>query len=429
MLIKFFDAENKSSFYQWLKKLEKHRFYKKELKSLSQKATPLGKLSSLSMLSRKEIDKILVNDKKISYVMRMRNQVSSEMVNIPLSKKDFEGLIIFEKDKFEKIGVNSQDIASVIFFPLQHVIPMSLALQRLGAIYIPFEGDEEKVFFDVINNKISFLVTTPSRVSKLIDFVKKTKLKSSLRLINTGGQKIKDYHFFKMKVKKYLGADLVDNIGSSELQNFAIHCREHEQYHFVSKDQIVEVIDPETKSISDKGELVITPLWRKDFPLVRYKTRDIVKLIKSKKCSCGFADPRVIKGIEGRLDQMIKLNGVLLPIYQIHQKLLKLWTEQIVILDNLIWKYRDSPKLCLVVQEKRRKDELFIFITKKRSAFFRRKNLLVKFCQKEFYLTPEVRVIEYNVFNKLFLESMLIDLRLKVNKMVNQKAIKKLINV
>jgi len=424
----FFDTSNKRAFSLFLIGLETNKYYKEELASLPQIVSPLKKLGCLSMSSRDEIDKMLTKNKKISYVMRSRNQINNEMINIPLSKEDFEGMVNFEKDKFEKIGVIRKDIASVVFFPLQHVIPMSLALQRLGAIYISLEGDEEKIFLDILKNKISFLVTAPSMVTNLIDFVKKAKLDSSLRLINTGGQKINDYNFFKKEVKRYLGADLVDTIGSSELQNFAIHCQEHEQYHLVSKDQVVEIIDPETGLASDRGELVITSLWRKDFPLVRYKTGDMVKLIKAKKCSCGFADTRVIKGIERRLDKMIKFNGVLYPIGSIHQKLKKLWAEQIVILDNLIWKLRDQPELCLVVREKRGKDQLYIFITKRRLAFFRRKNPLVRFCQQEFYLTPEVRVIEYNFFSKLFLESIAIDLRFKANEIVNQKAIEKLIN-
>jgi phenylacetate-CoA ligase len=72
-----------------------------------------------------------------------------------------------------------------------------------------------------------------------------------------------------------------------------------------------EVIDPSTGenvTYGEKGELVITHLYKEASPLLRYRTGDLTYLI-SEKCKCG----RVItlpRGVMGRTDEMLKIKGV-----------------------------------------------------------------------------------------------------------------------
>lgn len=77
-------------------------------------------------------------------------------------------------------------------------------------------------------------------------------------------------------------------------------CRRTDGYHIDNVDFFPEVINPDQNGY---GELVITTLCRKTMPLIRYRTRDIVKFY-SEPCPCGLPLPRMSK-LQGRCDEMV----------------------------------------------------------------------------------------------------------------------------
>ncbi len=104
-----------------------------------------------------------------------------------------------------------------------------------------------------------------------------------------------------------------DIYGLSEIigPGVAQECTHKEGLHIFSDVFYPEILDPKTeKPVPDgtDGELVITTLTKQAIPLLRYRTRDIVR-ITHEKCKCGRTSPRISK-ILGRTDDMIIVRGI-----------------------------------------------------------------------------------------------------------------------
>jgi phenylacetate-CoA ligase len=87
----------------------------------------------------------------------------------------------------------------------------------------------------------------------------------------------------------------------------------------------VEIIDPKTlKPVSDgdEGELVMTTLLREGMPIIRYRTKDLTRIIPGT-CACGRTHRR-IERIKGRTDDMMIIKGVNIFPIQIEKKLMEI---------------------------------------------------------------------------------------------------------
>ncbi|MDL2328505.1 phenylacetate--CoA ligase [Desulfosarcina sp. OttesenSCG-928-A07] len=109
------------------------------------------------------------------------------------------------------------------------------------------------------------------------------------------------------------GAELFDITGLTELYGpgAGIECPDHDCIHYWSDYYLVEIIDPETlRPLPDGewGEMVVTTLCKEATPLIRYRTRDITRIIPGP-CTCGTFMPKHSR-IRGRSDDTIKYRGV-----------------------------------------------------------------------------------------------------------------------
>ena len=89
----------------------------------------------------------------------------------------------------------------------------------------------------------------------------------------------------------------------------AVECHAHNGYHFNEADLLVEVVDPETGAVltnDDEGELVFTTLTREAMPLIRYRTRDISRLL-SRPCECGASTLKKIAKVTRRREGIVKI--------------------------------------------------------------------------------------------------------------------------
>jgi len=104
-----------------------------------------------------------------------------------------------------------------------------------------------------------------------------------------------------------------DIIGMTELYGpgTGLECIAHAGIHYWAAMYILEILDPETlKPVApgEVGEMVVTSLQKEASPLIRYRTRDLTRLIPGT-CSCGVTMPRIDK-ITGRSDDMFIFRGV-----------------------------------------------------------------------------------------------------------------------
>jgi phenylacetate-CoA ligase len=102
-------------------------------------------------------------------------------------------------------------------------------------------------------------------------------------------------------IEDYWGAPLYMTYASTELgASLGAECRERNGYHLHEFDYAVEILNPDADGF---GEVTFTTLTRTVMPLIRYRTRDIARLIPEA-CPCGLPFRR-LSAIRGRSDEVI----------------------------------------------------------------------------------------------------------------------------
>jgi phenylacetate-CoA ligase len=110
------------------------------------------------------------------------------------------------------------------------------------------------------------------------------------------------------------GIKAMDTYGLSEIigPGVASECYEAQSGLHIWEDHFLcEVIDPETTQrlpLGESGELVLTTLTKEALPMLRYRTRDITRLIEEP-CACGRTHRRMLR-VTGRSDDMLIIRGV-----------------------------------------------------------------------------------------------------------------------
>ena len=117
----------------------------------------------------------------------------------------------------------------------------------------------------------------------------------------------------RKEIEKRLGLLALDIYGLTEIIGPGVgnECRYKCGVHICDDHFYPEIIDPDTGEAlppGEVGELVITTLTREATPLIRYRTRDVTKLIPGR-CQCGRTSVRMER-IMGRTDDMLIIRGV-----------------------------------------------------------------------------------------------------------------------
>jgi phenylacetate-CoA ligase len=129
----------------------------------------------------------------------------------------------------------------------------------------------------------------------------------------------------RQKIEKFFNIDVYNSYGLSEMNGpgVAFECMEKNGMHLWEDNFLLEIINPETGEKmpeGENGELVLTTLYREAMPILRYRTRDIAKIIPGK-CRCGRTHRRISR-IIGRTDDMIIVRGVNIFPQQIERVLM-----------------------------------------------------------------------------------------------------------
>jgi phenylacetate-CoA ligase len=117
----------------------------------------------------------------------------------------------------------------------------------------------------------------------------------------------------RKRIEDTYGCLMFDHIGSTETCGFAGMCEAQQGLHIVEPFFLVEMLDRETLSkevaVGEQGVIVITPLGRRSFPVIRFNTMDVAVKGPST-CSCGRTSLKLME-IVGRVDDIRKIRGVL----------------------------------------------------------------------------------------------------------------------
>ncbi len=117
----------------------------------------------------------------------------------------------------------------------------------------------------------------------------------------------------RKRIEDTYGCKAYDHIGSTETCGFAGMCESQKGLHVIEPLFLVEFLDRETLSKEvaegEQGVLVITPLGRRSFPVIRFNTNDVAVKGPSN-CECGRTSKKMME-IVGRIDDISKIRGVL----------------------------------------------------------------------------------------------------------------------
>jgi phenylacetate-CoA ligase len=151
----------------------------------------------------------------------------------------------------------------------------------------------------------TFLQAFPSPLYEFCLYLKaKNRRLPYLRGVSVTAEPLYIHH--RALIEEVLGFKIFNWYGSRELGRVASECEYHDGLHINEPSVHVEV--EQDPSLPDGfGHLIITDLWNRATPFIRYQTGDIARIVEGE-CSCGRALKRVAT-IEGRLTDMVVLPG------------------------------------------------------------------------------------------------------------------------
>jgi len=201
--------------------------------------------------------------------------------------------------------------------------------EQLGASVIPMSGGSTKKQIMILQDFGPTAIScTPSYALYLAEKgeemgidMKSLNLRVGILGAEPWSEKI------RQEIETKLNITALDIYGASELMGpgVAMECAEGRNGLHVFEDHfIVETIDPKTEEVvpnGEEGELVFTTLTKEAFPLIRYRTGDISRLMKEP-CRCGRTLTRIAR-ISGRSDDMLIIRGVNVYPSQIENVLLE----------------------------------------------------------------------------------------------------------
>ena len=198
--------------------------------------------------------------------------------------------------------------------------------ERLGCTVIPMSGGQTEKQVQLITDfKPEIIMVTPSYMLNIIEEMLRQGMDAaecSLRIGIFGAEPWTDA--MRAEIEARAGIDAVDIYGLSEVMGpgVASECVESKDGPVIWEDHFYpEIIDPETGEVlpdGEEGELVFTSLTKEALPVIRYRTRDLTRLLPPTSRSM-----RRIGKITGRSDDMLIIRGVNVFPTQIEELIVK----------------------------------------------------------------------------------------------------------
>ena len=214
-------------------------------------------------------------------------------------------------------GVTADDVIQIAFnYGLfTGAFGLHYGSERVGASVIPASSGNTKRQIKIMQDfKTTALVCTPSYAMLIADTAREMGISPnslSLKWGLFGAEPWSDA--MRRELEDKLKIKATDNYGLSEVMGPGVagECLQQNGLHINEDHFLVEVIDPDTLEpvrVGEVGELVITTLTKEAFPMIRYRTRDLTRLIPEP-CPCGRTLRRMAR-ITGRTDDMLIIRGV-----------------------------------------------------------------------------------------------------------------------
>jgi phenylacetate-CoA ligase len=253
-------------------------------------------------------------------------------------------------------GVTQDDVIQVTFGYglLTGGLGIHYGAERIGASVLPTStGRTERQIKIMQDFRTTVLVSTPSYALVIADRMDRMRMdpkRLSLKYSICAGEPWTEE--MRREIEDRLYVKVTDNYGVSEIMGPGVagECLEQNGMHLQEDHFYAEIIDPASGTLlgpGAEGELVITTLTKEAFPMIRYRTGDLSRIM-TERCPCGRTFRRLSR-IRGRCDDVVVIKGINIiperigdileqikgerPIYQLvatrrhHQDQLEIWVE------------------------------------------------------------------------------------------------------
>jgi phenylacetate-CoA ligase len=257
------------------------------------------------------------------------------------TQKDIDDWVHFFARCYEMAGITAEDRVQIaVGYGIWTAgVGFQLGCEKFGAMALPVgPGNIDLQCQFLVDLQSTAMCCTASMGLLMAEEINRRNLKDKIALKKMifGSERSSDA--MRTRIKELVGLeDMFDIPGMTELYGpgTGLDCARHEGIHYWADYYILEILDPETLEPvlpGEIGEMVVTTLCKEAAPLIRYRTRDLTRLIDHP-CSCGNILP-LHDRILGRSDDMIifravniypgQIDEVLSPIsdagceYQVH---------------------------------------------------------------------------------------------------------------
>lgn len=199
--------------------------------------------------------------------------------------------------------------------------------ERLGAMTIPVSGGNTARQVQILKDfGVTVLACTPSYALLIAETAASMGIdvrELPLRIGVFGAEPWSDG--MRRQIEETMGIRAIDIYGLSEVMGpgVASECEHQDGLHVFEDHFILEIVDPVTlEPLPDgqEGEVVFTTITKEGIPVIRYRTRDISRIMTGE-CGCGRSFRRM-RRVTGRTDDMLIIRGVNVYPSQIEQVLM-----------------------------------------------------------------------------------------------------------
>lgn len=300
-------------------------FYRQSLDKAGVKPGQIGCLDDLRRLPF-----VSAHDLQAGYPFPLLSVPSEKIVRVHASsgttgkrkvlcytQRDIEDWAVMFARCYEMAGLTPADRVQIaVGYGLWTAgVGFQLGCERFGAMAIPVGPGNTEIHCQMLEDMQSTVFCATASMALLIaEEIERRSLRNqlALRKFIFGAER----HSLRMRerIKEITGAEhLFDIPGLTELYGpgTGLECTAHRGIHYWADYYILEVLDPESLEPvppGEIGEMVVTTLRKEGSPLIRYRTRDLTRLIPEP-CSCGSPFPRH-DHLLGRSDDMFIFRAV-----------------------------------------------------------------------------------------------------------------------
>ena len=189
--------------------------------------------------------------------------------------------------------------------------------QKINALMIPGGGRDSLQRLHLMKELgATVMCCTPTYALRLAEVAQESSFDLSeipLRTLIHAGEPGANVPATKVRIESVWNAKCYDHAGASEIGAHSFECElQPNGTHVTESEFIVEVLNPETLEpvpAGEQGELIITNLGRIGYPVIRYRSGDLV-VLNQQKCTCGRSYARFEGGVLGRADDMVVVRGI-----------------------------------------------------------------------------------------------------------------------